>query len=339
MAREIRRNDRPFGGIQLILCGDFFQLPPVIKRDPNSIAAPSKKFCFQSECWHNCIDVSFELKTVHRQKDPEFIEILNSIRIGRVTPEMTERLLATSRQKIESDGILATQLSSQNNDADLINKGKLESLKTPEKIFEAIDSDAYLTKTLDSQLPVPNKLVIKVGCQVMLLKNVNIATGLVNGARGVVMKYRDGYPVVKFKNNQEYCAKPEKWSLKTPSGSVLTRKQVPLKLAWAFSIHKSQGLTLDCVEMSLAKVFEAGQAYVALSRASALNSLRILDFDAKQVWANPDVLRFYKSFRRQFLDIPTYIPLGPGAKKKQKDQKPGFKLTKSLMSKPLVSIS
>jgi ATP-dependent DNA helicase PIF1 len=250
---------------------------------------------------------------------------------------MTERLLSTSRQKIESDGILATQLSSQNNDADQINKGKLDSLKTPEKVFEAIDSDAYLTKSLDSQLPVPHKLTLKIGCQVMLLKNINIATGLVNGARGIVMKYREGYPVVKFKNNQEYCAKPEKWIIKMPSGTCLTRKQVPLKLAWAFSIHKSQGLTLDCVEMSLAKVFEAGQAYVALSRASGLNTLRILDFDAKQVWANPDVLRFYKSFRRQFLDQTIYIPLGPAEKKRKKDEN-GLKLTKALMAKPLVTI-
>lgn len=340
MAREIRRNDKPFGGIQLICTGDFLQLPPVNKIEkglfPSAGSQNKRVFCFQANSWNSAIDVQFELKTVHRQKDLKFVEILNNIRIGRVTEEITEKLLSTSRQKIESNGILATQLCSMNNEADIINKTKLDNLKTPEKVYEASDSDQYNSKALDNQLPVPFKLVLKVGCQVMLLKNINVSTGLVNGARGIVTGYKDGYPVVKFKCNLEYIAKPEKWTIKMSNGQQFTRRQVPLKLAWAFSIHKSQGLTLDCVEMSLSKVFEAGQAYVALSRAQGLESLRILDFDPKQVWANPEVLKFYKSFRRNCMDT-TFIPLG--TKKKSKLQNPGFKLTKSLMSKPIVTIA
>lgn len=252
---------------------------------------------------------------------------------------MSERLLATAGQKIESNGILATQLCSHTKDADYINQSKLASLSGQEKIFEATDSDIYLTQTLDSQLPVPHKLVLKIGAQVMLLKNISLSNGLVNGARGVIMRYSEGFPVVKFKNKTEYTAKPEKWMIKTPTGNLLQRKQVPLKLAWAFSIHKSQGLTLDCLEMSLSKVFEAGQAYVALSRAQSLDSLRILDFDAKQVFADPNVLQFYRNFRRQIMEVPKYIPLGD--KKKKADVKKilgGLKLTKSIMEKPLVTI-
>lgn len=268
------------------------------------------------------------------------MEILNSIRIGRVTPEMTDRLLATARQRIESNGILATQLCSHTKDADFINQNKLSSLTSPEKIFEATDSDIYLTKSLDSQLPVPHKLVLKIGAQVMLLKNINLSNGLVNGARGVVLRYTDGFPVVQFRNKVEYIAKPEKWIIKTPMGNALQRKQVPLKLAWAFSIHKSQGLTLDCLEMSLSKVFEAGQAYVALSRAQSLDSLRILDFDSKQVFADPQVLQFYRNFRRQIAEVPNYIPLG--SKRPKTDVKKiinGLKLAKSIMDKPLVTIN
>ncbi|KAG5680985.1 hypothetical protein PVAND_010459 [Polypedilum vanderplanki] len=341
VAREVRGNDKPFGGIQLILCGDFFQLPPVVKRGDNAEnQKPRNRFCFQAKKWQSCIQASFELKKIYRQKDPKFVEILNSIRIGRVTKEMTDTLLATARQKIESNGILATQLCSHTQDADNINKSRLENLKTPEKVFESTDSDLYLTKTLDSQLPVPHKLVLKEGCQVMLLKNINLSNGLVNGARGIVTKFSDGFPVVKFKNNVEYIAKPEKWIIKLPNGTQLQRKQVPLKLAYCISIHKSQGLTLDCVEMSLSKVFEAGQAYVALSRAQSLDSLRILDFDGKQIWADPQVLIFYKSFRRQIMDIPVMIPLG-GQKKKTDVKKTlnGLKLAKSIMDKPLVTIN
>lgn len=129
-----------------------------------------------------------------------------------------------------------------------------------------------------------------------------------------------GSPVVQFKNNS-VSIKSEKWIVKTPSGQFVSRQQIPLKLAWAFSIHKSQviqhikyknnhvscyinlflflqGLTLDCVEISLGRVFEAGQAYVALSRAKSLISLRILDFDPKHVWANPDVISFYNKLDR-----------------------------------------
>lgn len=149
--------------MQLILCGDFFQLPPVIKQEFSKFqqqpqTPPPKQFCFQSSSWEQCIQVSYELKQVHRQKDPEFIDILNSIRIGRVTTEIADRLMATSRQKIESGGILATQLCSHTKDADAINQSKLDNLESPEKLFEALDSDIYLTKTLDAQLPVPYKL-------------------------------------------------------------------------------------------------------------------------------------------------------------------------------------
>lgn len=305
MARYIRKNDKPFGGIQLILCGDFFQLPPVTGRGEKE----TKRFCFQSEAWQKCIDVAFELQIVHRQKDSQFVSILNNIRIGRVTEEITEKLLATSKQKIEIDGILATQLCSHTNDSNLINESKLKQLLTEEKVFHAQDSEPHSSSQLDSQTVAPSKLILKKGAQVMLLKNVNIGAGLVNGARGIVVRFEDGLPVVRFKNHKEYVAKSERWVVKTSNGGLLSRRQIPLNLAWAFSIHKSQGLTLDCVEMSLSKIFEAGQAYVALSRAQSLECLRVLDFDSKQVWANPAVLEFYQKFRRR-LHQTEIMPLG-----------------------------
>lgn len=335
VAREIRRNDKPFGGIQLILCGDFLQLPPVIKNNFDGNQVVDKRFCFQTSSWETCIQASYELQIVHRQKDSEFVKILNHIRIGHVTDEITDRLLETGKQIIEKNGILATQLCSHTNDANSINESKLGNLKTESKTYEAQDSDGSMQKLLDMQVPAPGKLILKIGAQVMLLKNINISDGLVNGARGILVKYsKEGLPIIKFKNNKEYEAKHEKWMIKTPGGTIVSRKQIPLRLAWAFSIHKSQGLTLDCVEMSLSKVFEAGQAYVALSRAMSLDSLRVLDFDARQVWANPTVLQFYKKFRRDVQNI-SYIPLGEKNKKAAK--KPG--VSKSLMNKPLVNIS
>ncbi|XP_076285500.1 pif1 DNA helicase [Lasioglossum baleicum] len=307
VARHIRKNERPFGGMQLILCGDFFQLPPVSKRDQKA------KFCFQSSAWEKCVHFNFELRTVHRQKDPEFVDILNNLRIGRVTDNIAEVLKATAKQKIENNGILATRLCSHVNESEEINEFQLNALKGESKTYFAQDSDPSMTQTLNQQLTVPGKLVLKVGAQVMLLKNINVSDGLVNGARGVVIKFQDNAPVVQFKSGTQYRTKLEIWNLKTASGNIVHRKQIPLKLAWAFSIHKSQGLTLDCVEMCLARVFDPGQSYVALSRAQSLQSLRVLDFNSQQVWANSDVLVFYKRFRRNLQEMEM-IPLG----KKQK---------------------
>lgn len=327
MARHLRKNNKPFGGIQLILCGDFLQLPPVIDK-----SRTGKRFCFQSPCWEKCIELCFELKEVHRQKDQEFISILNSIRIGRVTKEISDRLIGTARQKIESDGILATRLCSHTNDSKMINQSKLTELDGEEKVFSSQDSD-NASKTLDMQTIAPSKLVLKIGAQVMLLKNINVNAGLVNGARGVVVRFEEGLPVVRFKNKKEYTAKSERWYVKNSNGMLLCRRQVPLNLAWAFSIHKSQGLTLDCVEMSLSKIFEAGQAYVALSRAQSLDTLRVLDFDSRHVWADTSVLEFYQRFRKR-LQRMEIVPLGrPLADKTNKKLKLRDILEKQMMRK------
>lgn len=136
-----------------------------------------------------------------------------------------------------------------------------------------------------------------------------------------------------------FSPQQERWSLKTAEGNSITRKQIPLRLAWAFSIHKSQGLTLDCVEMSLSRVFEAGQAYVALSRAQSLETLRVLDFRASQVWAHPDVLQFYKRVKRRTENV-RLIPLArERVKEANKERVKRIKSLAKLMSKPVVTIT
>lgn len=339
VARHVRRSEKCFGGIQLILCGDFLQLPPVVKKNFNSNRNNDIRFCFQTPTWENCVQACYELTHVHRQSDAEFVDILNRIRMGSVSNDIVDKLMATSKQKIEQDGILATRLCSHTQEANTINESKLNQLKGESKVYDAQDSDSTGSKLLNEQTQVPQKLVLKIGAQVMLLKNVNFSSGLVNGARGVVIGLNDAAPVVRFRN-QEYSAKCENFVIKTASGGTFSRKQIPLKLAWSFSIHKSQGLTLDCVEMSLANVFEAGQAYVALSRAQSLEKLRILDFKASQVWANPDVLKFYKHFQQR-MDQLKLIPLG--IRKLTSNSKKSINKSKSLsgkiLSKPLINIS
>ncbi|XP_069169756.1 ATP-dependent DNA helicase PIF1 isoform X3 [Procambarus clarkii] len=295
VGRAVRGNDKPFGGIQLILCGDFLQLPPVAKPGEKRI------FCFQTSAWDRCVSVNVELTAVRRQDDQEFINILQSIRLGRCTEDMVKCLKETENNNVERDGIKASRLCTHREDVNHINQEYLNKLTGNGKVFQSIDSDPSLSSLLDSQTPVIDKLILKVGTQVMLMKNLDVGQGLVNGARGVVTGFKlgtEGNPVVRFLCGVTTEIKHEKWTVRASGGVFLTRRQFPLKLAWAFSIHKSQGMTLDCVEMSLSRVFEAGQAYVALSRARNLKGLRVLDFNPTCVRAHPDVLKFYQGLRR-----------------------------------------
>lgn len=298
IARSVRRSTEPFGGIQVIVCGDFLQLPPV------SRVKDKASFCFQSRSWRKVIQVNMELTEVRRQTDQSFISLLQAVRVGRVTEEVTARLMQSAYHKIERDGILATRLCTHKDDVELTNENKLKQLPGAVRVFEALDSDPSLVKTIDAQCPVSRLLQLKVGAQVMLTKNLEVQRGLVNGARGVVVDFqtgKQGLPRVRFLCGATEVLKQERWVFKAGGGLYHSRQQLPIKLAWAISIHKSQGMTLDCVEISLARVFESGQAYVALSRARSLEGLRVMDFDPGVVRADPDVLLFYRKLRTEKL--------------------------------------
>ncbi|KAM8930080.1 ATP-dependent DNA helicase PIF1 [Pelodytes ibericus] len=296
VARAVRGKDEPFGGIQLIICGDFLQLPPVTQ------ASSQTKFCFQARSWRRCINLTMELTHVRRQTDKGFISLLQAVRLGRCTDEVTKQLLLTNDHKIERDGILATRLCTHKDDVEIMNERRLQQLPGDMNSYDALDSDPMLVKTINNQCPVSEKIQLKKGAQVMLAKNLDVTRGLVNGARGVVIGFEGAVkalPKVRFMCGVTDVIKPERWVFKAHGGIYLTRQQLPLKLAWAISIHKSQGMTLDCVEISLARVFESGQAYVALSRARSLEGLRVLDFDPKVVKANPYVLQFYSRMQKE----------------------------------------
>ncbi|KAG8014041.1 ATP-dependent DNA helicase PIF1 [Nibea albiflora] len=298
VARSVRRSTEPFGGIQLIVCGDFLQLPPVSKGKEKA------SFCFQARSWRKVIQLNMELTEVRRQTDQSFISLLQAVRVGRVTEEVTAKLMESAYHHIERDGILATRLCTHKDDVELTNENKLQQLPGSVRVFEALDSDPALVKNIDAHSPVSRLIQLKVGAQVMLTKNLDVARGLVNGARGVVVAFesgKHGLPRVRFLCGVTEVLKPERWVFKSGGGIHLSRQQLPLKLAWAISIHKSQGMTLDCVEISLARVFESGQAYVALSRARSLEGLRVMDFDPRVVRADPDVLVFYKKLRKERL--------------------------------------
>ncbi|CAD6195583.1 unnamed protein product [Caenorhabditis auriculariae] len=287
VAREIRnKTDLPFGGIQLIITGDFLQLPPVSKGEPS--------FCFESPAWRNCIQKTVLLKQVRRQDDVQFIKILQKIRLGECDTASESILKATSSNVFSE--VLPTRLCTHTNDSQAINISNLNKLEGNEKNFLAID-DGQIPESLQSI--APKHLVLKVGAQVMLTKNIDLFRGLSNGSRGSLVRFseEEGNPVIHFAaTSEEVEIRRVKFQVRVPGSEIsLTRRQLPLQLAWAISIHKSQGLTLDAVEMSLSRIFAPGQAYVALSRARSLSAIKVLDFDASCVRANAKVVDFYSS--------------------------------------------
>ncbi|XP_067423968.1 ATP-dependent DNA helicase PIF1 isoform X2 [Emydura macquarii macquarii] len=255
VARAVRKRDDPFGGIQLIICGDFLQLPPVSKGNEET------KFCFQAKSWRKCIHMNMELTEVRRQADKSFISLLRAIRLGRCTDEVTRQLRQTVTNRIERDGILATRLCTHKDDVELTNEKRLQQLPGEMHSYEAVDSDPMLVKAIDAQCPVGHCIELKPGAQVILTKNLDVSRGLVNGARGVVVEFEtdgNGLPRVRFLCGVTEVIRLERWVFKGPAGIYLSRQQLPLKLAWAISIHKSQFFSKMMTDLSLVRISPRG---------------------------------------------------------------------------------
>uniref|UniRef100_A0A8C3ZNY8 ATP-dependent DNA helicase n=1 Tax=Denticeps clupeoides TaxID=299321 RepID=A0A8C3ZNY8_9TELE len=277
IARSIKRSPEPFGGIQLILCGDFLQLPPVSKGKDNP------KYCFQ---------IFSNMLTIYLTK----AHIVPPS--SRVTEVVTGQLLKSASHSIERDGIIATRLCTHKDDVELTNENKLKQLQGPSRMFEAVDSDPHWLKLIDTICPVGRLLQLKVGAQVRTFTCLRLFYLKITYNKHVSFAC-SGLPRVQFLCGVTKVIKPERWVFKANGGTYVSRQQLPLKLAWAISIHKSQGMTLDCVEISLARVFESGQAYVALSRARSFEGMRVLDFNPCVVQANQDVLQFYRKLKKE----------------------------------------
>lgn len=298
VARALRGNEKPFGGMQLVFCGDFFQLPPVSRR--GSAAA---RFAFQAAAWRRCALEAVELAQVYRQAEPELVRMLNEVRVGQLSASALATLARCERalDSAAASGVRPTRLFTHRSDCDAINEAELGALETAAVTLRAIDSGAglhglTLAQLLDGCAAKP-ALVLREGAQVLLLKSIAPAAGLVNGARGVVVRFERAAPVVRFACGVERRLEPQPFIVVVDGRTVACRSQVPLALGWAISVHRAQGLSLDRLEVSLSKAFEYGQAYVALSRCRSLEGLCVRDFDPSAVRAHPDVLDFHERLR------------------------------------------
>ncbi|KAK9828391.1 hypothetical protein WJX81_002975 [Elliptochloris bilobata] len=295
VARHVRRSDKPFGGLQLILSGDFHQLPPVVRRE----VASTRAFAFEAACWASCVDASLRLTRVFRQADSGFVDILAEVRAGKFTRAAAAALQQRCSRPLDtSDGILPTKIFTHKADVDDINAQELARCSGERVTFGA--QDVGSSEALAACL-APRSLELCVGAQVMLTRNANPRRGLVNGARGVVERFAgttNRLPVVRFASGEVVTVSKERFTLAAGGRVLAARTQVPLALAWALSVHKSQGATLDRAEISLERAFEPGMAYVALSRVRSLEGLQLTGpINARGLAADPKVLAFYGGLR------------------------------------------
>ena len=305
IAQRIRNNPRSFGGIQIILLGDFYQLPPIDNGNDKV------SFCFESSIWGNCINTIVHLTEIIRQTDPILQKCLNEIRIGDCSDE-TEQILKTCLDKkysTEKDSIIPTKIYSIKSKIKDINERELKALETDiikydiktkkeiknkgKKIYnESID---YYSENIDKFANYEKELKLAIGAQVMLLVNLNVEEGLVNGSRGIITRFDGKFPVVKFLDGNEQIISDYNWEFDEKDFKII-KTQIPLQLAWAVTIHKIQGSTLNYAIVDVGNsIFEYGQSYVALSRVKTLEGLYLVSFTKKKIKAHPKVIEFYQN--------------------------------------------
>ena len=286
LARRFLERNQPFGGLQVVLCGDFFQLPPV-----QSGARHEKSFAFEAAVWQTANFQICYLHEQHRQVNDPLLTVLNDIRSG-TAGEHTKVPLRTRYKKEPEGATKATRLYARNVNVDAMNELEQSKLPGSEKIFNMTAAGfSALVDSLKKNCLAQERLILKVGAEVMFIKNDPLGK-FANGTRGIVIDFdkEKGYPIVKTYHHHVVLVTPEDWSYEEHGVVRATITQIPLRLAWAITIHKSQGMTLDAAEMDLGDTFEPGMGYVALSRVRRLSGLKLLNLNEMALTVHPLVL-------------------------------------------------
>ncbi len=305
IARKMLACDQAFGGLQVVLCGDFFQLPPV----SSGVMAHEIYFAFDASAWktgdfHICY-----LHEQYRQRNDPLLDILNDIRSG-TAGEHTKVPLRTRYKKEPQGATKATKLYSRNINVDAINEHELANLPDKIKTF-TMESKGFsaLVDSLKKSCLALEKLKLKIGAEVMFIKNDN-SSRYVNGTRGVVVGFEktdEQWPLVKTYGNKIIIANPEEWKYEEHDVVRAVITQIPLRLAWAITIHKSQGMTLDAAEIDLGDAFEPGMGYVALSRVRSLTGLKLMNLNEMALKVSPKILQSDSDFKDNSAAVDGYL--------------------------------
>lgn len=327
VARVVRKKDEPFGGIQVIICGDFFQLPPVNRAGDGRDGG----FAIMSDAWQELDPVICYLEDQYRQNDDKLLDILQAIREGDVRRHHAEQLLERVGTEPEMG---VTELHTMNVDVDRINQIMLDELEGDEIFYTRVTTGAAsYVESLEKSVLAPATLRLKEGAFVMAVKN-SPDRKFANGSLGVVVAFEPHteYPIVKFQNGNELTMQPDTWEMRDGEKKRASISQIPLRLAWAITVHKSQGMTLDAAKIDLRKAFVEGMGYVALSRVKNLDSLYLIGINQKALAVSEvakeidDILRQKSSYdAKRFahledVDMSKPIKKAAGAKNSWKNK-------------------
>ena len=313
VCREIKQNSKPFGGIQVIFAGDFFQLPPVVRREvkentqtmllDGSTPLTTSSFAFYSSTWKELNPTVCYLTEQHRQEDGDFLELLSAIRDNVFNKNHLSHIETRRIRSIDftKDKALKNipKLFSHNTDVNRINDEVLASIREEQNTFIiSVQGPDPLVTALKKGCLSPEILYLKIGASVMFTKN-NPKEGFVNGTLGVVDSFDkiSGNPIVKIRSERLIEVESMDWTIEENGKVRASISQLPLRLAWAITVHKSQGMSLDEAVMDLSQVFEFGQGYVALSRVRRLSGLYILGWNEQTFRVHPEILLKDKEFR------------------------------------------
>lgn len=284
---------QPFGGMQLVLCGDFFQLPPVSRA-----GELPPRFVSHSQAWQTMNLQVCYLTEQYRQADREYLKVLNDIRSNSVDDTTFALLQKRYLAKITSP-IKPTKLYTHNIDVDEKNEQELAKIPAkPRVFFMESKGPRPLVDFLKQSCLVSEELTLKVEAPVMFVKN-NFQKGYVNGTLGKIIGFKRGEPVVETIDGEEIVVSPEPWSIEEDGEIKAEVIQIPLRLAWAITVHKSQGMNLDLAEIDLSRCFTPGMGYVALSRVRSLSGIRLLGFNNMALKINQEVLELDKKLQVQ----------------------------------------
>lgn len=292
VCRRFKRSSKPFGGLQVILSGDFFQLPPVEKsiKPSTGMMNNNSSMIYESEAWKILNPAICYLTEQHRQEDDVLTEILNTIR----TNSLEEKHYNFLDQCIDKElkGIKPTKLYTHNINVDTENEMELAQISGNEKVYKmTTKGHDIIVDILKKSCLAYDELRLKVGAEVMCIKN-NFDKGYVNGSRGVITGFENdtNYPIIKLYNGSSVTIAPELWAIEEDGRVKASITQFPLRLAWAITIHKSQGMSLDNAEIDLRNTFTYGMGYVALSRVRKLSGIRLIGFTKESLLVNPKIL-------------------------------------------------
>lgn len=293
VCRIVRKQpDKPFGGIQVVMSGDFFQLPPVNR------GAEQGGFVVDSHVWQEMNPVICYLNSQYRQDDEVLVAILRALRSGDVRRHHAETLLERVEYKPPVDEQL-TELHTTNLDVDVINERRLDALPGDEIQYSQMATGAQnYVENLERSVLAPSLLRLKEGALVMAVKN-SAEKQYANGSIGIVKYFESGsdYPVVEFMNGKTVSMQPDTWELRDGDKKRASITQIPLRLAWAITVHKSQGMTLDAAKIDLRKAFVEGMGYVALSRVKDINHMYLEGINQMALRVSPLALRIDQALR------------------------------------------